>query len=139
MKVHTLPPKAVVALPGPTAESVQADMLAKVERTHEMTGEMVALLHQRWDESIKLARAEEVARAKRNDVWIGGGGAALGAALAIGVVFLLGQTMNRNAIEATTQGIVIGKAEAANDALRERANERPEDQGFKRTPNGWQK
>lgn len=122
---------------GPTPDSVQADMLARLEQTHTVTNEVAAMLRDKWDQAVVLARAEEIARAKRNDVWIAASGMAVGVALSFLAMHLTGSVISRNTQEAMTSGVVIGKAEANQEALNQAAPGGSDDQGYKRTEKGW--
>lgn len=126
-------------LAGPTPDSVQAQMLDEARQTREMTGEVLAHLKERWDQSIVLARAEERAKAKRDDVWIAGAGIAVGIALTFAAMTATSGIIGQRTQEAMVSGVVIGKAEADHEALKERSKEAPADQGYQRTPEGWRK
>ena len=126
-----------IPLAGPTPETVQAQMLDEVRQTREMTGDVLSHLKERWDQSIMMARAEEIARAKRNDVWIAGAGMAIGVAITFAAMSAVSAVISRNTQEAMTSGVVIGQAEANQEALNEQAATPADDKGYQRTPSGW--
>lgn len=127
------------ALPGPSPETVWTQAIDEIRREREITTAAIAALDTRHEEAVRLARAEERAKAKKDDIWLIVGGMAAGILLTGAVLAITSSLIGRQTLEAATQGIVIGKAEAEHDALMERSKEPNPDQGYKRTPEGWRK